>query len=248
MRLSLILFLTVVNASIPWYNQEQPVLKVNHKSHDRAIIFQKLHQAFENMYKIPSNNHAKLYLGDKDTETKCIKDTEIVYFLKLFDFKEKEYEASECRININSQYKVLLSPTENFNQFLHYNDDPTSKQLESNILQRINRYKIAKLSSLDFYNFNSLDYSLECLIGYQEIGQVKMKELNLEAKLQQIIQVPESCGFQKFDKDFEGEFADVISVEIPINGTFYCKYGRSNSCKKGTAEIDHPRYRLFNEP
>ncbi|EGV61450.1 hypothetical protein PSN45_000118 [Yamadazyma tenuis] len=248
LQLSVLLFsLFGTSVSFQWYLQEHPILVVNALRYDKSIIFQRLQNSFEKMYHLPDYAHAKLYIGDKDTEKKCITGTEITFFVKGFEIVQKEYEASECRINLNPEYQVILSPTAGFSSFIHQYNDPLTKSVEMNLMKKFSGSKIPKIGEIKFYNFHALNSELECLVEYQEISQVKMKEWNLQVHVQEVIEVPESCGFQRFDKSFDGTFVEALEVNIPINGTFYCRNGRSSTCKKSTAEFSTPRYKLFRD-
>lgn len=237
----------MVLGTIPWYSQEHPLLKVNLAHYDKSIIYYKLQQAFKEKYPIPGNNVAKLYLGDTTHETACLRGTEIIYFLKNIDTITKYYEASECRINMNSQYQVILSPTDNIQQYLHRVEDPVMKSLELKLIEKFNQFHIPTLLNLEFYDFDHLNYEIECLIDYRDIAQIKMKEYNLQVEFQQVVKVPDECGFKKFDPNFDGTYASNIIVDIPINGTFVCRQGTTSTCKKSKAQYSNARYKLFRE-
>lgn len=231
--------------TIPWYSQEHTLLKVNLDHYDRSIIYYKLQEAFKEKYTIPGNNRAKLYLGDTKHEFACLKGTEIFYFLKTMKTTIKLYDASECRINLNPQYQVILNPTENIQQFIHRVDDPVMKSLELKLIEKFNQDCIPGMLNLKFYDFDNLDYNVECLIEYRDIAQIKLQELNLEVEFQQVVKVPDECGFKKFDLEFDGTYASNVVVDIPINGTFLCQQGRTSSCKKSTTLYSNARYKLF---
>lgn len=231
---------------LPWYHQEQPVLKISGNNYDKAVIYHQLQTAYENKYTLAPDNHAHLYLGNLETERQCIEHTVIKYYIKTLEFTNKEYEASECRINMNPQYQVVITPTIDL-EFLHNEPDPVIPHLQSKIIEKVSTLNIPRLSNIQFYDFGYLNYDLQCNIDYQDISQIKFDELNLKVTLQQIMTIPEQCGFDRIDKDFDGEFMQMVDLEVPINGTFYCKNGRSSTCKKAFAERSNPKYKLFAE-
>lgn len=232
---------------LPWYKQEQFLLKINSGNYDEHLIYKKLQQAYENMYALPNNHHAQLYLGDIDKFRNCIMGTEIKYYIKSFEMVEKQFEASECRINVNPEYEVIITPSTDFEVVLHETNDVISKHLENKIIEKFNRLQIPVFSSIRFYEFDDLNYDLQCLLDYQDIGQIKLVENSLRMTLQEVFEISDSCGFQKFDKEFTGEFKQIVEVDIPVNGTFTCLKGTSKTCKKSLAEYSNPKYKLFRD-
>ncbi|CAH6719358.1 hypothetical protein CLIB1444_02S06656 [[Candida] jaroonii] len=244
----LIFHFTVECATIlPWFKQEQFLLKINSGNYDEHLIYQKLQQAYENMYALPNNHHAKLYLGDIDKFKQCIVGTEIRYYIKSFEMVQKESEASECRINVNPEYEVIITPSENSEVILHETSDIISKHLENRIIEKFNLLQIPVFSAIEFYDFDNLNYDLQCSLDYQDIGQIKLVENDLRMTLHEIFDIPENCGFQRIDKEFTGEFKQIIVVDIPVNGTFVCHRGSSRTCKKSLAEFSNPKYKLFRD-
>lgn len=230
----------------PWFSGEPPVLKITGHTYDKTVIYHRLQKAYETCFNLDKNNHAKLYLGNSEDERKCIEKTQIKYYIKTLGFGTKEYEASECRINLNPQYQVIINPTLDV-RLVYNEDDPVINQLKNNLIGRIGRLNNPDFSQLQFYDFDHLSYKTDCLIDYQDIGQIKFKELHLNFNIQQVMNIPSECGFQKIDKEFDGTFIQNLNVQIPINGTFHCKIGRSSTCKKSFAEHSNNRYKLLAE-
>lgn len=222
------------------------MLKINSHNYNERLIYEKLQHAYESAYSLPST-HAKLYLGDPANYRACLRETEIKYYIKNFDILERQFEASECRINLNNDYQAIISPTINYESFLPETIDPVSKHLENKFIEKLDHFQIPFLNKIDFYSFYDLNYDLQCLIDYQEIGQVKFNQKFLRVSMEEIYEIPDSCGFQNIDKEFTGKFNELVQIDIPINGTFYCKNGRSSTCKKAAAEYNNPRYKLFRE-
>ncbi|EAZ62880.2 predicted protein, partial [Scheffersomyces stipitis CBS 6054] len=201
---------------------ESPILRITSKNYDRHLISQALQKAYEDVFALTPNNHALLHLSSNskiNTERECIEKTVISYYLRDLKFITKEFEASECRVNTNNKYKSILQPTSNIHHLFHSSSDNIQIQLEASLMDEIQKSKT--LGDIEFNQFDSLDYSLECLIGFQELAQVKMEETDIQTTLEKVIQIPAACGFQKIQSSFEGIHYETVKIDLPVNGTFY---------------------------
>ncbi|KAK6455516.1 uncharacterized protein RJT20DRAFT_47708 [Scheffersomyces xylosifermentans] len=227
---------------LSWY--DKPILEITSRTHDRRLISQLLYKSYEEYLTLVSSNRSPMHVSnDKiNSDRECIENTVIRYFLKDIKYITKQYEASECRINTNNKYKSVLQPTPNIHVLVHETSDTIQKQLETKIeleLQKNDKFKDTK-----FYNFENLDYSIECLIGYQEIAQVKMEENDIEAMIEKIVEIPDACSFQKVKHDFDGKHYETIKIDLPLNGTLYCRRGRSSTCNRANSEYKNSRFKV----
>lgn len=243
----------------PTLLNDKLILKVDSASHDRAVISDYLQEAYIKKYAKHQAEHLQLandfisFLSIQEVnseqrelnERNCIGNTRITYYLKSLHLIEKEYEASECRINLSNRYKSIVSPTEGIHETIHSkSNDKISQQLEYNLVEKLQ--SLPQLKKIDLYNFRELDYQLECLLEYQQLGQIKLKEKLIDATLEKIIEIPKDCGFNRFDDGFDGQFSELVNIFIPSNGTFVCKLGRSATCKSDIAHSSNTRYKLLD--
>lgn len=255
----------LVNANQLHHNptllNDRMILKVASSTHDRSVIYDNLRQAYTVMFPLDSHDHSQQQFLEKlihninieksedareNDERLCIENTNIKYFLKSLSLIEKEFEGSECRINFSHKFKSILSPTYNIHRLIHEeSSDRIQKELELNLVEMLK--KIPKLSGFTLNDFDNLNYDLQCLIGYQDLCQVKLKESVIEANVEKVVSIPPSCGFNKFDEAFSGQFSEYLVLNTPINGTFYCRPGRSATCKATIAESDNSHYKLFDD-
>lgn len=227
-----------------WYHRKPPILKVNGHNYDKTVIYHELQNAYRNYFNLEHDEHTKLYLGDPDKERKCIEHTLIAFYPHMYAFASNEFEASECRINLNPHYQLVVSPSIEL-PLVHHQRDPVLNKLESSLIDNLALSDNPEIAKLKFYDFDSINYNIDCSIDYQDLGQIKFKATNLGVTLDKVMIIPEECGFKIFDKNFDGHIDTAIQVSIPINGTFICNLGRSLTCKRQNAETANPRYKLF---
>lgn len=228
----------------------EPIVRISSKKFDRLSIIKMLLQCYEKMFPA-ANGHAPMHLGSGgwvvNDERSCIQDTEVSYYVKSIALNSKEYEASECRINLNQRYKAIVSPSLNIHEYIHMKDDSVLAHVESTLIEKF--ATMPKLSEFKWYQLSDLNYKLQCLIDYQDIGQVKLKEDIVEVELERVFDIPHSCGFNRYQKNDQSSirFTDTQTVQIPINGTFYCRNGRSSTCNRSKADFLYPHYKLFED-
>lgn len=213
------------------------VLRLTAKTHHDSVILQELSLAHD----------SKHSLAPYTTSRKCIQDSIITFHIKDLKLVDEEFEGSECRLNTKENYQVIVSPIAQIHLKLHqdmFRQKPSHyKDIENHIIEKVENYP--KLD-LPFYDFESLNYDLECPIEYFEIGQVKLKQLSLETTLEKNVKMSPSCGFSVSDPDFDGSITTLETLKIPINGTFHCVNGRTSTCRRSIAQVSNARYRLLD--
>ncbi|KAK6463942.1 hypothetical protein DFJ63DRAFT_311241 [Scheffersomyces coipomensis] len=228
--------------------RDQPILQVSTKTHDRQLIYDKLQQSYQRLFGLNSNHHAVLHLSNSDSinnERSCLENSNIKYYLKNVQLVNQDFEASECRTNLNNQYQSILQPTFNVHQFVHFSStDQIMNQLQSNLIVEFAHHD--KLQQFKFFQFQDLNYDLQCLVDYNQLMQVKLRENLLEANLEIVIEVADTCGFQKINDSFDGIVLESLKINIPINGTFYCHNGRSSTCTRVNANYKNSRFKLIS--
>ncbi|KAI5950966.1 hypothetical protein KGF54_004040 [Candida jiufengensis] len=252
--LIIIFFINSVISTIPDPNpsyQEHPIFKITSKTHDKSIIIDFL-QNVANKITISPTNLSKFQLWSTSVssskvsptlqEQKCIENTIIKYFIRSLKLTDKIYEASECRINLNPKMKSILQPSENIHNLILRDDNLIDTQLKYVLIDEFNRYE--QFKQFKFNDFEYLNYNLNCLIDFQQLMQVEFKETVIEVNLEQRVEVDDSCGFLNINSNFIGTSIDYIFNYVPLNGTFYCRKGKSKSCNRAIADSSNSRYKL----
>lgn len=161
------------------------------------------------------------------------------YFLKDLEVIHKFIEASECRINFNVKYPSILTPWHGhvlWNVLSSNSEDVIRLKLEENVIALFNRTE--KLSHFQFYNFADLLEPFECLLGFQEFGQVIVKMLAIKAKFVQSLKYKQATTISTLN--------DTYLLTIPLSGEFECKYGKSKSCTRPSAHSKWSKYKFFD--
>ena len=208
----------------------QLLLTISTKSHGRLTMLNIVHETYNTFITKPPLN-----LGSK--EKLCLDNVLVNYVLKLANYSQVEHAASECRINMSLRFRAVILPTFNIHDVVHRHQDPVDAELSSIILQRS-----AEKGVVLEPQFDDLDYGYECAIGYQDIAQVILVENVIHADIQTVVEIPPQCMFGNEENQI---FIDKKLVDIPLNGTFSCRHGRSPTCKRNIAESSSPRYRLI---
>ncbi|RLV93365.1 hypothetical protein JA1_002502 [Spathaspora sp. JA1] len=220
---------------------EKPILKISTKTHNKQIVIQMLQEVADQITKSPVNlARFQLWYGEDDRP--CIEGSSIKYFIRKIELTDKNLEASECRINLNTNFQVVLQPTPHIHLLFLSNKDAIDTQLHINLLDEFSLY--SQFKEYKFNDFQNLNYDLQCIIDYQELMQVQFKETIIEVTLERRVDVSESCGFTQRNHQFPGYFTDDVKVQLPVNGTFYCHRGKSSSCNRAIAEYKNSRYKL----
>lgn len=227
-----------------------PVHKVTIKTHPVEIVSSLLYDAYAAVYSLnpqanPSyiTNYESMALQYSGSQS-CVENAAIRYYLVNASLVHKEYPASECILNTNNQYQAVVTPTSNFHLSVHGMKGRLSDELDYKT-----RLYLEQISTCqyDFNNFTGLNYNLECASDYYELMQVNYREAVVEARLQIAVTVSDECPFSDLNSSFGTEYDKaIISVEIPVNGSFYCHVGRSATCRMSMAHTRNARYRLFD--
>lgn len=208
----------------------QLLLTLSTKSHGRLAILNMVHQTYNTFITNPP-----LVLGSN--EKLCLENVRVDFVLGLANYSKAVHAASECRINMSLRFRAVILPTFNIHDVVHRNQDPVDAELSSVILQRS-----ADEGVVLEPQFDDLNYGHECAIEFQDIAQVVLVENVIHAEIQSFVEIPPQCMFGNEKKQI---FIDSRFVDIPLNGTFSCRYGRSPTCKRNIADSSSPRYRLI---
>ncbi|KAI5966783.1 uncharacterized protein KGF55_000192 [Candida pseudojiufengensis] len=249
-----IYFIIIANAVKPNPNpsyQDRPIFKITSKTHDKSIIIDFL-QKVANKITVSPTNLSKFQIWSTSVssskisptvqEQECIENTNVKYYIRSLKLTNRFYEASECRINLNPKMKSILQPTENIHNMILRDENVIDTQLKYVLLDEFNRYE--QFKEYKFNNFDVLNYDLNCLIDFQQLMQIEFKETVIEVNLEQRVEVHDSCGFLDINSNFMGTSIDYVFNYIPLNGTFFCRKGKSISCNRAIAESSNSRYKL----
>ncbi|CAK7897278.1 hypothetical protein CAAN3_03S05116 [[Candida] anglica] len=212
------------------------VLHVSTKSHHDSFVIQELSQAHDSLFP----------LAPYSASRKCISDSTITFHVHDIRLVYDELEASECRLNTNEKYLAIITPTPQIHLKIHEEFEPNllHKEIEDNIIEKFSNFPAL---DLPYYDFEHLNYDLECSISYFDIAQVKLRQLSLEVTLDKSLKIAKSCGFRIIDPEFRGALTSVEKIKIPINGTFHCVDGRTPTCKRSIAQVSQAHYRFKDE-
>ena len=212
------------------------VLRVTAKSHHASVVYEELNSAHDAMFP----------LSHYTVSRQCVQDSVVTYHTKSLELVEREFAASECRLNVNENYVSVLRPTSGVHQEIQ--DDyvrlrnPLYTEIEHTIMAKVEDHP--RNLDIDFYSFEALNYDLECPVAYFEIAQVKLSQLALEVCLEKSVKIAPSCGFKSLDPTFDGSLTAEERLYIPVNGTFHCVNGRSPTCRRSLAQASNAHYRL----
>ncbi|CAK9436231.1 uncharacterized protein LODBEIA_P07890 [Lodderomyces beijingensis] len=254
------LFCAVASAVTPKKTgEERPIFKISSSTHQRALIGDMLQKVADKITNKPSNlskfrawstssGAGGVKGGGGGGQSRmaddklCLDNSNIKYFIRTIKLTDQIYDASECRINLNPRMQSILQPTFNIHNLILRDNDTIQTQLKYVLVDEFNRYK--QFQDYKFNDFENLNYDLNCLIDYQELMQVEFKETVIEVGLERRIEVDPSCDFNRLNGKFTGTSVDYVSAFVPLNGTFFCKKGKSSSCNRQIAESKHSRYKL----
>lgn len=214
-----------------------PLLRVSTRTHDRSTISNYLQKAYLQLLPQGSETSKRHNL-----ERSCLESTNIKFFLKSLNLTSREYEASECRTNLNSRFLLIVQPVLNIHKEIFAVEEPVLRELEIELIEQFQYH--ANLRDFEFYRFDGLGYELECSTGYQELVQVKLNATIIVATFDQVTEIPPVCEFENLLSEFGGKVNEKITIVIPMDAQFYCHNGRSSTCKRMSAEYKNPRYRL----
>ncbi|KAG5420955.1 hypothetical protein I9W82_000045 [Candida metapsilosis] len=233
------------------FQEEHAIFKITSQTHDKTTIIEFLQDVANKIAISPSHlnrfhqwttslSSSSNALTKEDKQ--CIDNSVIKFYIRALKLTDHIYEASECRINLNPKMQSILQPTPNIHILLLRDNDMLETQLKSVLMDEFNKYQ--QFKSYKFNDFQHLNYDLTCIIDYQQLMQVELMETVVEAKLERKIKVDEACGLNELNPNFIGTSIDYITVHVPINGTFYCKKGRSSTCNRAIADSTNARYKL----
>ncbi|KAI3405667.1 hypothetical protein KGF56_001685 [Candida oxycetoniae] len=246
--------LALVFANLPSHNplkEEIPIFKITAKTHDRNTISDFLQQVANKITNSPtnlskfkawstsSNNGASL---NNDAEKQCLEDSSIKYYIRSLTLTDQIYDASECRINMNPRMQSIIQPTYNVHNLILRENDTIQTQLKYVLVDEFNRYE--QFKDYKFNDFENLNYDITCLIDYQQLMQVEFRETLIEVGLERRVEIDNSCEFNKLNLQFTGTAIDYVTSHVPLNGTFFCRKGRSSTCNRSIAESKNARYKL----
>ncbi|KAI5967652.1 hypothetical protein CANMA_001667 [Candida margitis] len=229
--------------------EEHPIFKITSNTHDKTTIIGFLQDVANKIAVSPAQLN-RFYQGTNSLSSssptkedkKCLENTIIKFYIRSLKLTDHIYEASECRINLNPRMQSILQPTPNIHNLLLRDNDMLDTQLKYVLMDEFNRYQ--QFKDYKFNDFQHLNYDLSCIIDYQELMQVELMETVVEANLERKVEVDEACGLSILNQNFIGTSIDYITTQVPINGTFYCKKGRSSTCNRAIADSSNARYRL----
>lgn len=203
----------------------QLISEITSSSHGRAVVY-----------------HFLRAIGSieqwKDSR-ECTENSKASFYLVSVKLAEDDRVASECRLNLSQRFNAVVMPEEQVHQLVHSNNDKVMTEIEQKLVEKFKT--LPKLQDYGYYNFSSLDYSLECNCGFQQLCQVKLHETVLEATVEKSVEVASGCGTGN-----EGKITEVLLIKIPLNGTFVCHFGRSLTCQISTAKTTKARYKLID--
>ena len=232
LRTLLVYWLWLVLGSFARPNQTKPsmknsnILKVSAHSHSPTLIEDLLREVYHELFPLAN------YVPTRS----CVTGTSITYQYKSSEYIYIDHPASECRLNIDSQFLAVIKPKDSVHYQINKDNvlDLVLQEVQDAMVYRIRN---SADYDINFFNFDNLNYNLECAIDYYEIGQVMFREQCLKVTLEKNVQIGPECGFGSFSNNDDDEscLKSYEYINIPINGTFYCAAGRSASCKRSTA-------------
>lgn len=244
--LLLIVFIIPVIAT-PLANQA--VHKVSIHDHPKDMVSSMLYNTYSEVFDLGKTPKALAKLNSQSIflqlsrKLECLEQSLVRFFLKTVTLTQRNYQASECRINTSDRHFSVLRPTFNPLAILHGSLESGHDELKHKTQLYIESLPIAQIG---FYNYSALDYDFECLARQHELMQILYRETFLEAKLKKVVNVPEKCSFANVNPAFGTEYISEVTVEIPVNGTFECKLGTSPTCRKSIATSRNSRYKHFD--
>lgn len=236
------LILIAVSLANPIVISQSPFYKVTTATHDRSTVTSFLQQAYRSILGDGNPLKASPELSLLTRERLCYEHTTILFYVKALNLVTKDDTALECRTNLNSKFSSVVRPIPNVHEQLFFLSDALEKQLEEALIERFLYYP--HLKNYQFSNFTGLDYDMECLAGYQELMQVRLKTQAIEAEVEQVIQVPPVCEFAMVKQNYEGESRLNLKLVLPMNSELYCRKGRTKSCNRISAEYKNSRYKV----
>ncbi|CCG20575.1 hypothetical protein CORT_0A01840 [Candida orthopsilosis Co 90-125] len=231
--------------------EEHAIFKITSHTHDKSTIIGFLQDVANKIAVSPAHlNRFHQWTTSLSSSTltkedkQCLDNSVVKFYIRSLKLTEHIYEASECRINLNPKMQSILQPTPNIHNLLLGDNDMLEIQLKYVLMDEFNRYQ--QFKDYKFNDFQHLNYGLACIIDYQQLMQVELMETVVEANLERKVEVDEACGLNALNQNFIGTAIDYITTHVPINGTFYCKKGRSSTCNRAIADSANARYKLPN--
>ncbi|KAG7191271.1 uncharacterized protein KQ657_003622 [Scheffersomyces spartinae] len=161
------------------------------------------------------------------------------YYLRDLGIINRDIIASECRINMNPKYRSILTPycAQVLTNLLQYNaNDVIRVKIEESLMALFKSKE--DLSHFQFYDFGSILDPIECLLSYQEFGQIVLSMKFVEAQVEQVLRVTQG--------DTINTFSDSFALTIPLHGELQCKLGKSKTCIRSNATSKGSTYKLFD--
>ncbi|CAI5757092.1 unnamed protein product [Candida verbasci] len=220
----------------------KPILKLSTKTHDKQIIIDAL---LDVANKISSSSHdlTRFQQLVNEHNRQCIENSKIVYHINTIKLGHKIFEASECRSNLNHKFQSILKPSDNIHNLILQSDSNIDLQLKMNLVDEFINYE--QFKEYKFNDFQNLNYDLICLIDYQQLMQVGLKQNVLEVNMERNVQVAPNCQFNMINPNFKGYMIDYeTTTNVPLNGTFFCHKGKSLTCNRAIAVSTGSRYKL----
>lgn len=242
----LVLFVGLANCL---FLTQKPLHKISVKTHEESLVSSMLYAFYTDAYNRnakPSSSYIANYNSialQYTSDPYCVESSSIRYFIKSFTLGHNEYPASMCNLNLNNRFVSVVTPFPEFHETVR----GTLDQIPAELLS-LSRAYIEDLPdfSFQFYDFQNLNYDLECNNRYFELMQVMYLESVLEVNLQVLVTVPSKCSFKLLNADFDTIFdKGSTEVQIPVSGEFFCQAGKTPYCKKDNALKKNLNVRLF---
>lgn len=224
------------------YFNDRLVMKMTVATHDRKTIVDSLQAAYSLLF--PHGVLASTHdvIKRMDNQRQCLENTSVKYYLRSMKPATRQIQASECRLNLSRKFKAVLVPSFSVHETLSMHSE--TKDLETRVIDIVQHDPQLHLS---FYHFDDLNYNLQCYLEHHEVGQVKLLLRVVETTLEKVVHVPPACGFTHVQPLFDGQYAEPVVFDIPMNGTFVCDFRRSDVCNAQSAETSNAHYKLGDD-
>lgn len=221
---------------------DRPILKISTRTHDKLIIINNL-QEIANNISVGMTSYEKFNRLSFNEMRECVEGSCIKFYIREIKCTDRTFIASECRTNLNARFQSILQPTTNIHNLILRDEDSLDTQLKTNLVDHFSSFRQFKEFKFNDFN-NNLNYDLQCLVDYQLLMQVHFKQTVVEVNLMRTTEVADACQFDKINPNFDGLRLVYTTTYLPVNGTFYCQKGKSQTCNRTIAEFKNSRYKL----
>lgn len=221
---------------------DRPILKISTRTHDKIIIINNL-QEIANNISVGMTSYEKFNWLSSNEMRECVEGSCIKFYIREIKCTDRTFIASECRTNLNARFQSILQPTTNIHNLILRDEDSLDTQLKTNLVDHFSSFRQFKEFKFNDFN-NNLNYDLQCLVDYQLLMQVHFKQTVVEVNLMGTTEVADACQFDKINPNFDGLRLVYTTTYLPVNGTFYCQKGKSQTCNRTIAESKNSRYKL----